>query len=202
MIKLLLLILTMLISPAYADSDIGLYDDKISKDMSFVRFVNLVNIDINPKVNDHKFPVLNAHEVSPYYLLKKDKMEFIYGDKELIQDIDNGQFYTLIISDNPFFIKDKKNTDRTKAVIAFYNLSDRDNVSLKANNKIDIFSNVGRKSMDARDINSTKLSLQVMGDIEVIGEITDVILERNQHYSVFFDGHNTQFIQSKIKHDK
>ena len=83
MFKLFLLILTLLISPAYADSDAGLYDDKISKDMSFIRFVNLENTDIYPKVKNHHFPLLSAHEVSSYYLLKKDIIEFSYGDKKL-----------------------------------------------------------------------------------------------------------------------
>jgi hypothetical protein len=188
--------------PARADVDSGLYGPKISKEASFIRFVNLESDLISPQINNHKFPDLGVGEVSLYYEVKKTKINFSTQKKTFTENILQGQFYTLVVTDKPKLIKDNKSKDRTKAVIAFYNLSERNSLTLKVNNKINVFSDVTAMSMEARDINAAKINLNIINGTEEFATVPDVILERGHHYSIIFDGKSAQFVQARIDHQK
>lgn len=187
------------IVPVFADTDSGLYNPKISAEDHFVRFINNTDAALSPSLNAQKYRELRPHQTSPYFLIKSDEIKFSDENYDFTGEIEQGGFYTLVIGAPMKLLPDQRVTDRTKAVIAFYNLSPLENISLKAKEgKVTVFENLEPITMQARDINATKIDMSIFNGAEKITALPDIILERGQHYSVIFDGTSAHIVPAEI----
>lgn len=154
---------------------------------------------IKPKLNSREYKALQSNQVSPYY---PNDISTIKMEPNFSQDIEKGNFYTLVVGDDVRVIKDMKSEDRTKAVIAFYNLSDKENLLLRANSQINIFENVKAKSNASRKINAAKVKFSIMREGQALTELDDFIIERGNHYGVFYSGGEANIIKARIDFDQ
>lgn len=194
----LLTFLVVLTPVSVFANDQELYDPQISKNLVYVRFVNGGQADIRPSLNGKKYPMLLSGNVSAYY---PADISTIKIGSYFSENVEGGDFYTLVLDEPVWLVQDLKSTDRSKAVLAFYNLSEQDGVSLIANDNVKVFENTQGESHHARLINGAKITLSVFHHGEIVTE-EDIVIERYNHYGVFYDGRSLQIVQAKIDHNR
>jgi alginate O-acetyltransferase complex protein AlgF len=191
------LVFATLSSSALANDE-ALYDPAISDDLVYIRILNHTEVETKPALNGKKYPNLKVGQLSPYY---PHNISTIKIESDFSKNVEKGSFYTLILDKPIWLVKDFQATDRRKAVLAFYNLSDQDGLSLKANKDIKIFENLGNKSHQARFINEAKIDLFVEENNEIKAKLEDIIIERRNHYSVIYDGQSLHVEKASIYHN-
>ncbi len=196
MLKFLILSI-FIVTPVLANDE-GLYDDLISDQYSYIRIYNKTNDMIKPTLNSAQYPELSSGNMSPYY---PEEVSTINIGSDFSEKVKTGKFYTLVFDENIFLFEDERSENKTKAVLSFYNLSKREGLKLKANNSISVFEGIEAYSYRSREINSAKVDLQIVTDDDVtIDALENIILERNSHYSVVYDGEKTNIFEAKIDH--
>lgn len=196
--RLLLLIFMAIIlmsHGAWADQDAGLYDPKAPEGSAFVRFLNLEEKEIVPKVNGKKYKRLQEGQVSAYFVVPEGAVGIVMGEQNIQEDVVSGQFYTMVHYDTDFLLQDTANTNRSKAVIAFYNLSDDPDLTLKARGgTVNVLEHVESNATKARDMNAVKIDFSIYRGEENVLSFAEEVIERGNHYSIFYDGEKAQFI--------
>ena len=193
--QLLLTFLAVIVMcPAvWADEDAGLYDPVAPEGSAFVRFFNLTGGDITPKANGKAYNPLGKGEVSPYFVVPEGAI--ISGD--IKEDALAGEFYTVINPKN-IWIQDMPNTNRAKATIALYNLSDQPMLMLKAKDgEVMVLDDVKKDSAKARDMNAVKIDFSIYNGDEHLLTLPSQVIERGNHYSIFYDGVTADFVTAK-----
>lgn len=150
---------------------------------------------IAPKLNDREYSVLEQGKVSSYY---PNDILAIKVKPDFSTDVEKGNFYSLIIDADIWSVKDIRSENKSKAVIAFYNLSDKNDLLLKANEKIKIFDDVDSKSHDSREINAAKVHFEIVKDGQVLAQVDELIIERGNHYSVLYNGDGVETVKASL----
>ena len=151
MLRFLLIMLLLCISPVLADDETQLYDPVAPPGSAFVR-------------------TLNNH-ITPYVPLPAS------------EEYKEGQFYTLY---KHRIFADPLATNRAKALVVFYNLTDIQNLSLKtADGSIAIVENVGALKNDSREINAVRIGFSVHDENGEVASLEEKALDRGSSYSVF-----------------
>lgn len=194
-LKLFLLIFLFPTSGFANDED--LYDPKVNNKKAYIRIYNNIDDEQKPSLNGYKYPQLSKQSLSPYYPQNISKIKI---QPDFSYDVEKGGFYSVILDEPVWVIEDTRPENKAKAIIAFYNLSNKDNLNLVANNSFPIFEDIEKRSGVDREINAAKINLAVIIEGEVLSQLNDVILERNNHYTVIYDGKGIQFITATIDH--
>lgn len=177
------------------DTDAGLYDPLPPAGSAFVRFINMQGEKATPSAKGKKYKKLNNKKVSSYYVVPQGKVEVSVGSEKIVTNIAEGRFYTVIGDEGVFVLEDKANKDRSKATIAAYNLSDLDEISLKANKgKIEVLERISSKSVGSRDINAVKIDFSLFRNGDEIFSFEEEIIERGNHYSIIYDGEEARMV--------
>lgn len=194
---LLLIFMAIVLMPhgVWADQDAGLYDPQAPEGSAFVRFLNLEEQDIVPKVENKKYKRLGEGQVSVYFIVPEGAVEIVMGEQDVQGNIVSGAFYTAVHHETGFLLQDTANANRSKAVIAFYNLSDNPDLTLKARGgTVNVLEHVKKNATKARDMNAVKIDFSIYSGEENILSLAEEVIERGNHYSIFYDGEKVQFI--------
>lgn len=199
---------------AFAATDEGLYTPQAPEGSAFVRFVNMTEADVNIAMDSKMFEPLSSLKASPYYVTQESKVELTIGDEILKEFIEPEKYYTVSITEdhndshiiqnnllNTYVMEDEKNTDRSKATISFYNFQHDGTASLKAKQgQVYVFEEVRADENTTRDVNPIKidLSVHVGNSREDFVTVEPFIMERGNHYSVFYDGHNAFYSAATV----
>lgn len=195
LILLVFLIFIAVCKNTQADTDEGLYDPVPPEGSAFVRFVNLSNKEVLPRINNKKYDLLKKSDVSAYFVSPEGKTEFSLGEIEEKKDIVSGNFYTVIYQDNLSLLQDRANKNRSKATVAFYNFSSYSIVTLKARSgSVDVLTDVEENKTQSRDMNAVKIDFSLYADDQKILDLEDEVIERGNHYSIIYDGQEARFI--------
>lgn len=176
LLSLVLAMLCFLQSVVANDDDITLYAAPLSENQSYLR-------------------IFEGGTLSNYAAYDLSKIKDLTKETNLSE----GQYYTFISGENSLIILDDKVENKTKAVLAFYNISDAENLSLKADGNVNVFNHISSYSMVSREINASKISLQTYDGNNILDTIESVIIERQNHYSVLYDGNEMHFFQADIE---
>lgn len=178
-----------------ADSDAGLYDPVAPAGSSFVRFLNLEDQSVVPKIGKKKYKALDQGQVSAYFPVPEGSVTIRFAGKELPSDLVAGDFYTAINGGAPFLIKDDANLNRSKVTIAFYNLSDIKILSLKVRGgSVEVLKDVQSNKMSAREMNAVKIDFSIFDGETNLISLDETVLERGNHYSIIYDGKTVQMV--------
>lgn len=197
--RLLLLVLLVMVSACkdtQADSDIGLYDPVAPEGSAFVRFINVAQQEVAPQIADKKFDPLKYGQVSSYFVVPEGEVEIFAGGKKAIKyNVIAGLFYTAVHGKKDFVIEDFSSTNRSKATIGFYNLSDKDTLTLKAkNDKVTVLKNVKKGNMAARNMNAVKIDFSIFEGKKRLKSLDEEVIERGNHYDIIYDGSRAQMV--------
>ena len=193
--RFILVALIMTCQGASADTDFGLYDPVAPDGSAFVRFINMTDDEVTPQLNRKKFDALTNNQVSDYFVVPKGPVRFFVGDQKADHDIVAGKFYTVVNSKNIVVLEDIANNNRSKATIAFYNFSGISSLTLKAKGgAVNVLQDVESDSTKARDMNAVKIDFSIYNGEEFLVELSEEIIERGNHYSIFYDGTAAQFV--------
>lgn len=189
LLQLFVLVLTVAAGKAaFAGQDEGLYDEVPPEGSAFVRFID-AQLD-----EDEWFPVVNGKKrdgvrfggVKPYGVVAHGKVAVELAGATLDFDAEAGGYYTVILQNKALrVVKDPKATDDLKAQILVYNLTGRDDVSLKtADGKVSVVGPVKAGEMAERAVNPIKVSFAVYAGEEKYADLNDWPLERQESYVV------------------
>lgn len=199
--RILFLLLTAILvnaSQVMADTDEGLYDPVAPEGSAFVRFVNGDEDTVKASVNEKKHYGVNPFTATPYYVVKAGDVTLSINDKSAEQAIEEGSFYTVVEMEDVVVIQDAANDNRAKATVALYNLEDHGAVSLKAKEgTVTVIEAVEKGQNNARDINPVKIDLSITQDGDTSVALKPIILERGNHYSVFYSGGDTFIVRAE-----
>lgn len=178
------LCLTALASLPACAQDEGLYDPVAPEGSAFVRFIH-AGIDANPaepSIKGKKYGTVDQGSVSAYFPVKAGSAEIVLGTNKAEQDLEKGGVYTAALKGRTFYVlKDDPLADPAKALITFYNLSDKAGLALKTTDgKVEIVGNVATGGNKSREINGIPVNLAIYADGAKVADIGEVILKRGE----------------------
>ncbi len=196
--RLILLVFLVFIAACketQADNDAGLYDPVAPAGSAFVRFLNLSPDGLEATYKNKKYPEIPAMNISPYYVFEKDCKSITLNGVEVQTRFDEGAFYTMTAQK---IITDKPNDNRAKAIIAFYNMSDKPTLSVKVKEgTVMVLENVPPQEMAARDMNAVKIDFGVYDGDKLLKALDPQIIERGNHYSLVYTGQDLLFVTAE-----
>lgn len=136
-------------------------------------------------------------EVTPYKPYTPKQAQNFFDQSGLDQTVVLGNFYTILQGKNQTVFIDQRSDNRTKAVIAFYNVSEKDGVSLKVGDQ-SVFDSIASLSSDSREINASKIAFDIYQGQNKIAQTEEVIIERQNHYSIIFNGESAKVVKATI----
>lgn len=156
-------------------------------------FIRVVNADVSgsiPKaeIGNKAIKDIAPMDASPYIYLSAGSYELSVGDQAKSIDMKKDRFYTAVVLDSGelAILSDKTFKNPRKALIAFYNLTSDDGVSLKtADGKVSVIDSVGQLSVSNREINAVKVALGAFSDGSPMAKTPPVNLQRGKVFSFF-----------------
>ncbi len=185
---LLVLLLTAL--PVLAASeDEGLYDPVPPEGSAFVRFIHAdANIegDNPPKINGKQRDGVKFTGVKPYGVVDSGLVKTSLGPASVDFEAEPDKRYTLILKGGQLKVtEDPEAKDELKAQMIVYNMTSRDDVTLKtADGKVSIVGPLKAGEIADREINPIKVSFAIYVGDKKFADMTDWPLERKESYVV------------------
>jgi alginate O-acetyltransferase complex protein AlgF len=196
----------LLLSSIVFAQDQGLYAPAPPADAAFVRVVHALESApaVAVLVGDASFGDLAFGQASPYHVVIQGARVLSAGDIKQDLTVVAGKFYTLAITANGVAIlEDANSTNRAKALLSLYNLSDLATVDLKtADGKTEVLAGVTPGGQKSIEVNGITVDLAALSGGAEIQAFAGVKLERGAAYSVFVLGGATPsavWVQSETK---
>jgi alginate O-acetyltransferase complex protein AlgF len=188
--KKLCLLFILFVSSVLAQDE-GLYAPAPPADAAFVRIVHAVESApaVSPTVGDTNYDEVSFAQSSPYKVVTQGTRTVTLGDNSQDLEVVAGKFYTLAITASGItIIEDASSSNRAKALLSLYNLSDLPNVDLKtADGKTDVLTGVTPGTQKSIEVNGITVDLAALSDTE-IQAFPGIKLERGAAYSVMVLG--------------
>ncbi len=199
-IRLAFLASVLLAAPAIAQ-DAGLYDPVAPEGSAFVRFINAGGGEdsFKPSIDGKTYKAVDRGDIGAYLPLKAGKFEAAMGPVKTEGMAESGLFYTAILKGGSLTIlKDAPLTNAVKAMIMFYNLSDK-TVSLKtADGKIEVIAPVESGKSGSREINAVPVTLAAFEGDKKITDIGAPGLKRNESTAIILDTKSDGVLSSSM----
>jgi alginate O-acetyltransferase complex protein AlgF len=204
MMKFFLILLTSaagFASPVLAQ-DAGLYDPLPPEGSAFVRFLSEApgNGSLQAKANSKGYDYLTSSQVSSYYVVPQGNVKAEIGAATKDFNAEAGKFYTVVLSEaETLDIKtDPQNENQAKSQVIFYNLSDKDNLSLKTTDgKVVVVPPLTAGAVGDKQINPVKVSLGIFEGDQLVKDLGSVSLERSASYSaIIMNDNQTQWVRA------
>ncbi len=191
--KKVLFFLVLLVSSVLAQDE-GLYAPAPPADAAFVRIVHALESapSVTASVGDTAYGDLVFAQASPYRVVLQGTRLVAAGDVTQDLEVVAGKFYTLAITVTGIVvIEDAISSNRAKALLSLYNLSDLPTVDLKtADGKTEVLLGVALGTQKSIEVNGITVDLAALSETE-IQAFPGVKLERGAAYSVIVLGGTT-----------
>lgn len=189
MILAVALLLAMAAAPAFAEGDEGLYDAVPPEGSAFVRFIQAQadeTSEIIPRVNGRERDAARFGAVKPYSVVAHGPVKVALGAVEGEFEAEPDGYYTVILQNGALRIeKDPVAGDVLKAQIILYNLTGRDDISVRtADGKVTVVGPLESGAIQDRAVNPIKVSFAVFAGDEKYADLSDWPLERGQKYTI------------------
>lgn len=185
--KPLLLVAALGLGGAMAQD--SLYDPAPPANSAFVRLFNDNTAPTDATLDTKTFKG-GSHNATPYLVIPEGSRAFAAGKVSASFAIKAGKFYTIVLGQGQaVLMEDLNNTNRTKSLVALYNLTDGSALSLKtADGKTNVLEGVVNNTNKAIIVNGVKIAFGVFGDGKSLSTLPETQLERGAAYSVFVTG--------------
>jgi alginate O-acetyltransferase complex protein AlgF len=185
-------LLLILLAHSVLAQDEGLYAPAPPANAAFVRIVHALESApaVSPTVGDTAYGEISFAQSSPYRVVIQGSRMFTAGDLSQDLEVVAGRFYTLAITANGIVvIEDASSSNRAKALLSLYNLSDVVSVDLKtADGKTDVLLGVTPGTQNSVEVNGITVDLAALSESGEIQAFPGVKLERGAAYSVIVLG--------------
>ena len=187
---LFVFVVFFIVSPVLAVSeDDGLYAPPPPEGSAFVRFIHAqaeLEGDFPPEVNGKERDGVVFAGVKPYGAVEPGKVHVKLGPVTFDFEAEPEVYYTLILQNSTFrVVKDPPIQNMLKSQIIVYNMTSRDDISLKtADGKVTVVGPLAADEIKDRDINPVKVSLVVFSGDDRLADSVDWPLERKRSYAV------------------
>jgi alginate O-acetyltransferase complex protein AlgF len=185
------LLLVLLLPFAWAQEE-GLYAPAPPADAAFVRILHALPdapaFDVS--IDDVSYGELAFSQVSLYRVVTQGERTLSAGDMSEALTVKAGKFYTLAVTPGGVVVtEDPNSTNRAKALLILYNLSDMASVDLKtADGKTDVLVGVAGGTQKSIEVNGITVDLAVSSSGADLQAFPGVSLERGAAYSVIVLG--------------
>jgi alginate O-acetyltransferase complex protein AlgF len=205
----ILLIFTVIGLLPVSPQEQGLYSSKAPEDKAFIRIINTGDetVDTLP-VGAVMFRGISTGEVSPYRPLSPGISIIRTGDREAELIAKKKSFYTIVLTpESLFIINDKRHEDSVDAQLVLYNLTDREQISLRTSDgSTDIIPEAGLNQSASVNVNPVDAAMTVFSGKGKIADLGEKSLESGQSYSIFLlegaDGSAHLFVKAEIQTGK
>ncbi|MGL4608594.1 MAG: alginate O-acetyltransferase AlgF [Trueperaceae bacterium] len=183
--------LTVLLGLSIAQEN-GLYAPAPPADAAFVRILHAApDADaIRATVGAVSYDELGFGAASSYKVVLQGAQTLTAGEVTSDLEVAAGKFYTLAITaSGVMMLEDAVSTNRAKALVIMYNLTDIPSVDLKtADSTTEVLMGVAPGTQKSIEVNGITVDLVALsGDVE-LGAFPGTTLEREAAYSVFVLG--------------
>lgn len=179
----------------------GLYGDPPPPNAAFVRVVQTVKDTVasDLSIGATEYNDLPFAEISPYRVVLEGSHQLKTADLEQTLNIEKGKFYTVVLGETATLLEDAISTNRAKALLSLYNLSNLEAVDLKtADGQTDVLLGVEPGELKSIEVNSITVDLAVFNGVTELANFPAVQLERTAAYSAIVVGSETViWIQSQ-----
>jgi alginate O-acetyltransferase complex protein AlgF len=181
--------------------DEGLYDPAPPSGSAFVRFVNADDAPAQPEAKGKKHARISTGVISPYYPVAAGQTDLKLGESTASQDIEEGAFYTAILKDAGLtIVKDQSPENPAKAVLAFYNLTDKEELSLKTDDgKVEIIPATGAGESGYREVNGVEIKAAAYDGSKKVADAGPVDLKRGKASAVLVTQEGDAFKASAVQ---
>lgn len=173
----------------------GLYDPAPPANSAYVRAFNLDSSSNGLTVDRKDFGKINPLAASAYLILPEGRHNAVVNKDSQSVQFTAGKYYTLLLKGEKIqVLEDDRNTNRAKALITLYNLTDTRNITLRtADGKATVFKEVEIGQNKSQAVNGIKVALSVLNGSAVVQAFKETQLERGASYSVFVVGNKGQY---------
>jgi alginate O-acetyltransferase complex protein AlgF len=170
----------------------GLYAPAPPADAAFVRVLHATPdaAPLSVTLGDTDFGEIAFAQTSPYRVVSQGVRGLIAGDITRDLEVTAGKFYTVAVAPSGVLVlEDASSTNRAKALLSLYNLSDLASVDLKtADGKTEVLMGVASGAQKSIEVNGITVDLAASGDGAELQAFPGVKLERGAAYSVLVLG--------------
>jgi alginate O-acetyltransferase complex protein AlgF len=170
----------------------GLYAPAPPADAAFVRVIHALESapSVSVSVGDTSYGEVAFAQASPYRVVLQGTRTITAGDTSQDLEVQAGKFYTLAVtSSGVTVLEDANSSNRAKALLLLYNLSDLPSIDLKtADGKTDVLLGVGPGAQKSIEVNGITVDLAVSSEGQELQAFPGVSLERGAAYSAIVLG--------------
>lgn len=193
------LTLMMFVLPVFAAYavDEALYDPEPPADSAFVRLINAAGEkSVNGTLGDVSFT--EVADVSPYAVLKAGTYDLSVGQAKKSVEVTAGTSYSFAYrkrgdKETLVSFEDAPMTDPSKAMMYFYNLSDRKAALRAPNFNTDILSGIAAGTSQSKALNALTVDVALTVDNADVAVFPGIALKRRTGYSFVIIGKAPQF---------
>jgi alginate O-acetyltransferase complex protein AlgF len=175
----------------YAQED-GLYAPAPPADAAFVRIIHALpeGPTLSATIDDTAYGEVSFAQASPYRVVPQGLRKVVAGDVSQEIEVQAGKFYTLaLMTKGVVVLEDASSTNRSKALLLLYNLSDLPTIDLKtADGKTDVLLGVTPETETSVEVNGITVDLAVSSQGQELQAFPRVSLERGAAYSAVVVG--------------
>ena len=182
-----------------ADAESGLYDPAPPPGSAFVRIINATpSAELASQLDGADWTRTEATGASEYRPVPAGAHQAAIAGKSADFSVEAGQFYSVVVGGDAAapevtVLPDAKLDSMAKALVSFYNLTDKPTLSLRtADGKVAVIDDVGADAAGNRQVNPLKVQFAVFEGEQPIAEIDEVSIERGAAYSVIVTDINGQ----------
>jgi alginate O-acetyltransferase complex protein AlgF len=172
--------------------DEGLYAPAPPADAAFVRVIHALESApaVNVSVGDTAYGEIAFAQASLYRVVIQGTRTFKAGETSQDIEVIAGKFYTLAVTaEGIIVIEDASSSNRAKALLSLYNLSDLATVDLKtADGKTEVLMGVASGTQKSIEVNGITVDLAASSEGTEIQAFAGAKLERGAAYSVIVLG--------------
>ncbi len=191
MYKSIIFVMTVLLAIALAQEN-GLYAPAPPADAAFIRIIHTAPdaSALSASIGDVTYDELAFATASPYKVVLQGQRTLTAGEMTENLEVVAGKFYTLAVTGNGVIVlEDATSTNRAKALLSLYNLSDLPSVDLKtADGKTEVLMDVSAGTQKSIEVNGITVDLAVSSEGTELQAFSGVSLERGAAYSAFVLG--------------
>jgi alginate O-acetyltransferase complex protein AlgF len=166
-----------------------LYDPEPPANTSFIRVVNATNSAQKIEIGNRQFDTIQPSFVTPYHLTPEGKQVMVFASRKVNLKFSAQKYYTIIAREGAPLVFEDATSDKTKAIISLYNLSQLKAVSLKTDdNKITVIADTNPSTVKSQAVNAIKIGFLVTQNTKKLTEFPTTQLERGMSYSTFVFG--------------
>jgi alginate O-acetyltransferase complex protein AlgF len=179
----------------------GLYAPAPPADAAFVRVLHATPdaAPLSVTIGDADFGEVSFAQASLYRVVTQGTASLAAGEISQDVEVSAGKFYTVALTPGGVLVlEDASSTNRAKALLSLYNLSDLASVDLKtADGKTEVLMGVATGTQKSIEVNGITVDLAVLADGAELQSFPGVSLERGAAYSAIVLGGAVIWVQSE-----